>query len=376
MTVMIFLGPSLPVETARELLIAEYHPPAKRGAVLHALEKKPEAIGIVDGRIDCPVSHKEILVALDRGTRIFGAGGMGALLAADLHHFGMVGVGEIFTSYNAGALEDDDEVIMAFGDASLDTLPSPQAMVDIRDACLAAEANGYISSEVAARVIATGKAQHPRYRHFSLIFEILARKNVSQECIEPFRQFLAQYKPSLTERDAITMLHRISKLGEPASKSQSQLSALERTTFIEDLESEVRLLEAARIHEIPADIDEPLRSGQSLRVLRKKVLLQILAAREAKRLGISVTSHDWHSTMVNFRCAFGLESEEELREWLRSESISSDHFIDLMYRFSLVDKVERYYGRDINCALPEMLRFDSARSRTISPSSETGESES
>jgi hypothetical protein len=39
------------------------------------------------------VLHKEILWAMDRGVGVSGAASMGALRAAELHWYGMVGVG-------------------------------------------------------------------------------------------------------------------------------------------------------------------------------------------------------------------------------------------------------------------------------------------
>ena len=42
---------------------------------------------------------------------------MGALRAAELHVFGMVGVGRVFELFRDGLLEDDDEVAVAHGPA-------------------------------------------------------------------------------------------------------------------------------------------------------------------------------------------------------------------------------------------------------------------
>ena len=44
------------------------------------------------------------------GTQVFGAASMGALRAAELAPFGMIGVGAIFAAYRDGRLTGDDEV--------------------------------------------------------------------------------------------------------------------------------------------------------------------------------------------------------------------------------------------------------------------------
>src|SRR5688572_32760283 len=51
------------------------------------------------------------------GVRVFGAASMGALRAAELQPFGMIGVGQVFQAYRRGHLTDDDEVAVAHGPA-------------------------------------------------------------------------------------------------------------------------------------------------------------------------------------------------------------------------------------------------------------------
>ncbi len=114
MTAMVFLGPSLDIETARGELDAIYLPPVV-GDVYRAATRQPDAIGIIDGRFqDVPaVWHKEILWALNQGIPVYGSSSMGALRAAELDSFGMVGIGAIYRAYRDGVLEDDDEVAVA-----------------------------------------------------------------------------------------------------------------------------------------------------------------------------------------------------------------------------------------------------------------------
>src|SRR5205814_1005092 len=113
---------------------ATYLPPVACGDVAALLPRAPAAIGIVDGFFDerPAVFHKEILHALARGVRVFGASSMGALRAAELHGFGMQGVGRIFEAFRSGELEDDDEVAVVHGDAGIAFAPTSDAMVNLR----------------------------------------------------------------------------------------------------------------------------------------------------------------------------------------------------------------------------------------------------
>src|SRR4051794_12155361 len=117
MTVFVFTGPTLSPEAARAELDAAYLPPVSQGDVYRVALQRPWAIGIIDGYFERvpAVWHKEILWAMSRGIHVFGSASMGALRAAELAPFGMVGIGEIFEAYQSGTLEDDDEVAVAHG---------------------------------------------------------------------------------------------------------------------------------------------------------------------------------------------------------------------------------------------------------------------
>jgi hypothetical protein len=121
MSIYVFLGPTLAVTDARRILDATYLPPVAMGDVAAVLMQPttPKAIAIIDGVFqNVPaVWHKEILFALSQGVRVFGSSSMGALRAAELHAFGMEGVGRVFAAYRDGVLEDDDEVAVIHGPA-------------------------------------------------------------------------------------------------------------------------------------------------------------------------------------------------------------------------------------------------------------------
>ena len=94
-TAYLFVGPTLPQAEIGTLCDFVCLPPAAQGDVLHLAKARPRAIGIIDGYFDGvpAVWHKEILWALTQGIHVFGSASMGALRAAELHRFGMRGVG-------------------------------------------------------------------------------------------------------------------------------------------------------------------------------------------------------------------------------------------------------------------------------------------
>ena len=99
-----------------------------------------------------------MLWALTQGIHVYGAASMGALRAAELAAFGMVGVGKIFEAYRDGVIEDDDEVAVLHGPAEMGYLQVTEAMVNIRATLNRAAADEVIDRATAKRLIAVGRS--------------------------------------------------------------------------------------------------------------------------------------------------------------------------------------------------------------------------
>ena len=101
MTAVVFAGPTIVRDDIVSICDCHCLPPAARGDVYRASLSKPTAIGIIDGYFQGVLSvwHKEILWAISQGIHVFGSSSMGALRAAELQAYGMVGVGRIFEDF-------------------------------------------------------------------------------------------------------------------------------------------------------------------------------------------------------------------------------------------------------------------------------------
>lgn len=131
--ITVFAGPSLYRACLPEGRF-EWLPPAKAGDLAALLDRPPERICLIDGLFDsCPAPwHKEILALMARGTLVFGAASMGALRAAELHGFGMIGVGRVFDAYADNRLTGDDEVALIHATERLGWAPLTVPMVEFR----------------------------------------------------------------------------------------------------------------------------------------------------------------------------------------------------------------------------------------------------
>jgi hypothetical protein len=177
---IIFAGPSLPPAFRPDDPALEWRPPVKQGEVYEAAAlSRPAIIGIIDGYFEVTptVWHKEILWAMAQGIHVYGAASIGALRAAELHTFGMVGIGRIFEAFRNGILTDDDEVAVLHGPEELGYPAVTEAMVNIRATLEKAVTGGILDSAFAARVTEMGKNLFYKARNWDAILRVTAARS-------------------------------------------------------------------------------------------------------------------------------------------------------------------------------------------------------
>ncbi|MDR0438912.1 MAG: TfuA-related McrA-glycine thioamidation protein [Methanocalculaceae archaeon] len=143
--VVVFVGPSLPLEEAKQILpVAKYLPPAKRGDLTDVVKAGAKTIVLIDGVFfqDRAVGHREILAALRDGVLVYGSSSMGALRASEMDTLGMIGVGVIYRWYHDGTIISDDEVGLVYDPETYVALSEP--MVNIRATFSKANVSGII----------------------------------------------------------------------------------------------------------------------------------------------------------------------------------------------------------------------------------------
>ncbi len=219
MTCCIFAGPTLLPGDREKLPEAVWLPPAKQGDVLRVVSLlQPRAIGIIDGYFQWApaVWHKEILWAMDRGVRVYGAASMGALRAAELVSFGMCGVGRIFEAYRAGVLapytepfEDDDEVAVVHGPPESGYLAGSEAMINIRVTLAEAERTGQIDANARTALVRIGKALFYPDRSYDAVLKNAAQELLSPRTLEALRTWLPQGRINQKRADALELVEEM-----------------------------------------------------------------------------------------------------------------------------------------------------------------------
>jgi len=215
--IVVFVGPSVDKETAKEILDAEYDveylPPAKRGDVSKAANDGAEIICLIDGVFfqDSAVAHRELLYTLKKGVKVIGSSSMGALRASELDLYGMEGVGKIYEWYKSGKLVSDDEVALFFDPVYFKPLSEP--LVNIRYNLRIAEAEGVIDRDTCEKVLKIAKSLYFPDRTYQRILDA-AGGVIDGEALKRFRRFIDQDKRDLKMEDAIEALKRVRDINE------------------------------------------------------------------------------------------------------------------------------------------------------------------
>ena len=235
----VFLGPSLPVAEACRICDAIYLPPAAVGDVTRLVrDARPARIAIVDGYFErmAAVWHKEILFALSERCAVYGAASMGALRAAELEAFGMIGVGRVFAAYRRGNLTDDDEVAVAHLPGDRGYAAASTAMVELRAGLALARRRGAISAAAHDRLIALGKARFYRERSWE---QLLADGRAAGVPVRRLAALVAREGRRLDVKaaDARALLRRLAR--EPEARPPRPRWRLAETFFWRRLNEEI-----------------------------------------------------------------------------------------------------------------------------------------
>jgi hypothetical protein len=216
MTVHIFAGPTLRhAEIRRRIGDATVHAPVKQGDLLRLRLRAGDVVLIIDGVFhhELPVRHKEILNAMSEGATVIGASSMGALRAAELYSYGMIGVGSIFEMYRDGVIEADDEVAVTQGPPP-DWRPQSEALVNIRHAAqLCADSSIVPEAHVEQIVDVARRLPYPQRTWQAVKSESAVSGGEVGESVAAVRKFLAVDPDAgnLKRKDALRAINQINE---------------------------------------------------------------------------------------------------------------------------------------------------------------------
>lgn len=334
MTTLIFLGPTLPQADAHRILSATYLPPAAQGDVYRAVRAyQPKAIGLIDGQFltSAAVWHRELLWAMDQGIYVCGAASMGALRAAELHPYGMVGIGLIVAAYRTGQLapyrepfEDDDEVAVIHGPPELGSQALSDAMVDLRIALAEAAEQGVIALEERDALVTLMKSLYFPDRSFARLAEA-AGENVAIDRVKVFRAWLGKNMNSQKRRDAVELLQH---LNAPFQSTDRGTFRFERALVWERFVQSPAALSEQECTVLKR-LGEDEAAWQQVATLARSRLSSLRTAQEA---GIAVSTVALSRQLDRLRETFGLTDRAKLDRWRQCNGLSGFALAALLER--------------------------------------------
>lgn len=309
---VVFCGPSLRAQDIELYDGFEFRSPVRQGDLYAATRGGPRAIGVIDGYFDGQpaVLHKEILWALTRGIAVFGASSMGALRAAELHSFGMRGVGHIFEAYRDGDLTDDDEVALIHGPPETGYMRLSEPMVNIRATLEHAVAQGIIDMPTGARLAASSKARFYRERTWADVLEDVGDPEAAQE----LAAWLRTGKVDRKREDGLEMLEEMDAF---MRRGDAQAPPDFHFEWTENWHNAAWRSEAASIGDrATADEDailDELRLRGDYERLRREALLRLLARGEDAAPNRQAVKR----AMGEFRSRRRLLRQTDVIDWVR-----------------------------------------------------------
>lgn len=359
MTAVIFAGPTLAAAAILELIDdTDVLPPVSQGDVYRAALRRPKVIGIIDGYFEHVPSvwHKEILWAMSEGIHVFGAASMGALRAAELGAFGMVGVGAIFEAYRDGRLEDDDEVAVAHATAEHAYRVGSDAMVNIRATLTKAVQAGIIEPGTQAALERAGKDLFYPARSFERLLE-LAADRVSETELVSLRRWLPGGKVDQKRADAVAMVGAMRELLETDPGPKRIAFVFEETLHWEHLKWCSRELPLAVSGADALVLEELQRDAATLVRATAAAQALSLASDKARHLnrdaGVAELLH-WADELCG---AHGLKDDSAVEDWLAAHHCSREHLHQLVEGHAHLDWATRSIGSGLDAWMIDYLRW-------------------
>jgi len=333
------------VHEARDIVDAEFLPPARQSDLVSAVQTfRPDVIGLVDGEFSQSLSvwHKEILFAIERGVRVYGAASMGALRACEADRFGMIGVGRIYSMYRDGALEDDDEVALQYASAAEDFRNLSMPLVNIRATLDRARAERRIDRSEHDTFIRAAKSLFFRNRHTSELRKRaseagLSESSVSRICKELDHNYLDQKREDA--RELMRTLRDLTWTGPddtPAWRLNSSpqfMKLRQQDLKVQHLDVDVPLGQIANYFALhSSDFDVTNFNA------RNRALVGLLA----EILMVDVNAAEIDSEVCRFKSRLELGDSDVFELWLKANDLQHESFHALMKNMATCRKLHRW----------------------------------
>jgi hypothetical protein len=371
---IVFLGPTLSENGARKILDADYRPPAKEGDIVSVIHKeKPDIIALIDCEVFGinSVWHKEILNALQNGIKVFGAAQVGALRAAEMEDFGMIGTGKVFDKFKNNELEDDEEVLCKYIKRDNGYHRISESMVNIRYKFEKAKENGIIKSESFDKLITVSKSQFYQDRVMETILELAGQNGISEEELDKLKNSLAANSWNIQKEDAVELLTSIAAFEEKNIdyKNNRRNEIVNDNRLFNSLYNRDRIVAKdgieMRLYEIANNL---VMNNRDIEDMCFNAYNRELAVFLTDLLEIRIQKDEVESEVKRYREKLLLSDDSIFSSWLNENDLLESEFYSLMENLAKIRKLHKWflmrkgYERNTRMILDE-LRLDDSYSK-------------
>ena len=177
------------------------------------------------------VRHKELLHLIDSGIRVYGCSSMGALRAAELRNYGMVGMGVVFRLVAIGAIERDDEVAIIHASAEEQFASLTDALVSVRVAARRARRNGILDRDNEEMIVRAASSIPFVRRRYPVILQEALRNGADERRCKTFMDTVREQRCDVKAEDAILALTAIKRRSHSMA-TQHPRSAPSQTAYL------------------------------------------------------------------------------------------------------------------------------------------------
>ncbi len=337
----VFLGPSLAVNSAREILEARYLPPARRGDIYRVMTSGVDTIVLIDGVFHNTPSvwQRELLDAIEDGIQVIGASSMGALRAAELHQLGMQGFGVVFEWYRDRLIEGDDEVALLHASEDFGYRGFSVPLVNIRYTLAQAVKEEQLNPELERRLIDYVKSLPYPGRTFESVLESPILNDVAAGAVAALTSYLAMKRVDLKQQDAIGVLRHVRALPD-AGEPKTHPALLERSSSTRQQFDRASM---TRFYGSQGTFDgaELLERAQANTAYVASIRAQLSARRFVREWAIQNQHSCPEDVLQKMRASFSeSHSISDLPARLRANGLTHSSFLKLRDEYLLINWLE------------------------------------
>lgn len=347
MNIVIFTGPTISINEAKQHLDAVYLPPAKQGDIVSAIFKyEPDVIGLIDGESypELEVWHREILYAIENGITVYGASAIGALRAVELEIHGMIGIGEIYKYLKDLAISDDDDVMCDY-DKTGEYARLSEPFVNMRATLQAARRENILGDREYDDLIKAAKSIYYKKRSFGGLFENISKNNLlSRERLARLEIFAKDRYVDQQKRDALHLLDAVKSAPVPdAVKKMARI--------VDESDSLVFHVLKYRDRDIERDnVNAPYFSLADYIILNHPEADE-LCMRAKNRFLVQILADIFHVTPSDeeisdqeriFRARYNLLDDGDFKKWLERNDLIHQEFRRLMVSNAKIHSLHKW----------------------------------